>query len=128
MSRASTKKRSANQPVFKELATVQAAPALSTLSWNRDMTDNNVPDRDGINPASPPATPQQDSGEVEFLSDGSISIPVLEEELVVTKRLVVRERIIVHRDTLVEKRHITANLRKERVAPEESDDDTHREA
>src|SRR3954466_4806235 len=34
-----------------------------------------------------------DSGEVERLEDGSVSIPVFEEVLVVTKRLVVRERI-----------------------------------
>ena len=36
----------------------------------------------------------EDSGEIETLPDGSVSIPVLEEELVVTKRVVVRERII----------------------------------
>jgi stress response protein YsnF len=42
-----------------------------------------------------PADPSADSGEVEVLPDGSLSIPVFEEELVVQKRLVVRERIIV---------------------------------
>jgi uncharacterized protein (TIGR02271 family) len=56
-----------------------------------------------------------DSGEVETLADGSISIPILEEELVVTKRVVVRERLIVHKDSHVEHRTVGAELRRERV-------------
>lgn len=56
-----------------------------------------------------------DSGEVETLPDGSISIPILEEELVVTKRVVVRERLIVHKDSEVEHRAVGAELRRERV-------------
>ena len=58
---------------------------------------------------------EQDSGEVETLPDGSISIPVFEEELVVTKRLVVRERVVVRKRTEVEDRRLEAELRKERV-------------
>src|SRR3954453_2453925 len=38
-----------------------------------------------------------DSGEIETLADGSVSIPVLEEQLVVERRLVVRERILVRK-------------------------------
>ena len=56
-----------------------------------------------------------DSGEIETLPDGSISIPVLEEELVVTKRLVVRERVVVRKRTEVEEQVVEAELRKERV-------------
>ena len=56
-----------------------------------------------------------DSGEVEFLPDGSVSIPILEEELVVTKRLVVRERIVIRKRTTVAHEQIDAELRKERV-------------
>jgi stress response protein YsnF len=68
----------------------------------------------------PPARPLADaeiydSGEVETLPDGSISIPILEEELVVYKRVVVRERLIVHKDAEVEHRTIGAELRRERV-------------
>lgn len=37
----------------------------------------------------------QDSGQIETLADGSILIPVFEEQLVITKRLVVKEREIV---------------------------------
>ncbi len=56
-----------------------------------------------------------DSGEIETLADGSISIPVFEEELVVTKRLVVRERVIIRKRQVTEHRRIEAELRRERV-------------
>ena len=56
-----------------------------------------------------------DSGEVEHLEDGSVSIPVLEEELVVTKRVVVRERIIIHKQTEYEPVDLRADLRHEEV-------------
>src|SRR5829696_1278768 len=38
-----------------------------------------------------------DSGEVETLPDGSISIPVFEEQLIVEKRLVVVERVVLRK-------------------------------
>ena len=57
-----------------------------------------------------------DSGEVEVLPDGSVSIPVLEEELVVEKRTVVRERVIIRKRTETRHEQIEATLRKERVA------------
>jgi uncharacterized protein (TIGR02271 family) len=56
-----------------------------------------------------------DSGQVETLPDGSISIPVFEEELVVEKRLVVRERVILRKYRVSEDHHIEADLRHERV-------------
>ena len=62
-----------------------------------------------------PADPSVDSGEVEVLPDGSLSIPVFEEELVIEKRLVVRERIIVRKHTVTEDRRVHADLRRERV-------------
>ncbi len=61
------------------------------------------------------AADEQDSGEVETLPDGSISIPVLEEELVVTKRTVVRERIVVRKRTETETQKVEAELRREHV-------------
>lgn len=59
-----------------------------------------------------------DSGEVETLSDGSISIPVFEEELVVTKRRVLKERVIVQKHTITERQRIRTELRKERITVE----------
>ena len=56
-----------------------------------------------------------DSGQVETLPDGSISIPVLEEELVVTKRVVVRERIVIRKEVRTEQERVEGELRKERV-------------
>ncbi len=61
-----------------------------------------------------PAVPG-DSGEVKTLPDGSISIPVFEEQLVVEKRLVVRERIILRKHTVTEEHVVEADLRRERV-------------
>jgi uncharacterized protein (TIGR02271 family) len=61
-----------------------------------------------------PAEPE-DSGEVLTLEDGSISIPVFEERLVVEKRRVVTERIIVRKRTVIEEEVVEADLAKERV-------------
>jgi stress response protein YsnF len=61
----------------------------------------------------PPA--DQDSGEIETLPDGSVSIPILEEELVVTKRTIVRERLVIRKGVETERRRIETDLRKERV-------------
>ena len=61
---------------------------------------------------------EADSGEVEVLPDGSVSIPVFEEELVIEKRLVVRERVIVRKHTVTEEHQVEADLRRERVEVE----------
>jgi uncharacterized protein (TIGR02271 family) len=61
---------------------------------------------------------EADSGEVETLPDGSISIPVFEEQLVITKRLVVRERVIVRKHTVYEEQVVSAELRRERLEVE----------
>ncbi len=64
-----------------------------------------------------------DSGEIETLEDGSISIPLFEERLVVTKELVVRERVIVRKRTVTEHQSVEAELRKERIEIEELEND-----
>jgi uncharacterized protein (TIGR02271 family) len=61
------------------------------------------------------APDEGDSGEMEILPDGSISIPVLEEELVVTKRKVVRERLVIRKEVVTETQRVEAELRRERV-------------
>jgi uncharacterized protein (TIGR02271 family) len=67
---------------------------------------------DGLEKALPT---ENDSGEVETLPDGSPSVPIFEEELIVTKRLVVRERIILRKRTVTEERIVEADLRRERA-------------
>lgn len=59
-----------------------------------------------------------DSGEVETLPDGSLSIPVFEEQIVVTKRLVVRERVVVRKHTVYEEHVVSADLKRERLEVE----------
>ena len=56
-----------------------------------------------------------DSGQVETLPDGSISIPVFEERLVVEKRLVVTERVIIRKWSTNEDQEVQAELRRERI-------------
>ena len=63
-----------------------------------------------------------DSGEVETLEDGSISIPVFEEVLVVTKRLVVRERVIVRKKTIIDEYTLQTELQREHAVVEGDDD------
>lgn len=53
--------------------------------------------------------------EIERLPDGSVSIPVLEEELVVQRTRRVRERLIVRRKVERREERIEADLRRERV-------------
>jgi len=67
---------------------------------------------------------EPDSGKIETLPDGSLSIPVLEEHIVVTKELRVRERIIVRKAVITEHTQITDTIRRERVELEvvEADD------
>lgn len=59
-----------------------------------------------------------DSGQVETLPDGSLSIPVFEEQIVVTKRLVVRERVVVRKHTVYEEHVVSADLKRERLEVE----------
>ena len=61
---------------------------------------------------------EHDSGEVETLPDGSLSIPVFEEQIIITKRVVVRERVILRKHTVYEEQVVTAELKKERLEVE----------
>jgi uncharacterized protein (TIGR02271 family) len=56
-----------------------------------------------------------DSGKVETLPDGSISIPVFEEELVVEKRTVLKERVIVRKETVSRVERVETELRREHI-------------
>ena len=59
---------------------------------------------------------ENDSGEIITLPDGSVSIPLLEEEIIVTKRTVVRERVIVRKRTVTEEHTVEAAVRRERIS------------
>jgi uncharacterized protein (TIGR02271 family) len=79
----------------------------------RQLVDRNVEGADVERAAV--ADDAGDDGQVWYLPDGSVSIPVLEEELVVTKRLRVRERIVIRKFTTTEQAIVEADLRKERI-------------
>ena len=68
------------------------------------------------------ADAEADSGEVETLPDGSLSIPVFEEQIVVTKRLVVRERVVIRKHTVYEEHVVQADLKRERLEVEAEGD------
>jgi uncharacterized protein (TIGR02271 family) len=59
---------------------------------------------------------ENDSGKIETLPDGSISVPLFEEELVVTKRTVLRERVIIRKETVTDWERVEAKLRREHIA------------
>lgn len=59
---------------------------------------------------------KDDSGEVEVLPDGSVSIPLFEEELVVTRRQVLRERVVIRKELVTEWETVETELRREHVA------------
>lgn len=64
-----------------------------------------------------------DTGEVFTLPDGSISIPVLEERLVVRKQIVVIERVLLGKRVTTEERLLRAELRSQRIRLDTSDAD-----
>ena len=64
---------------------------------------------------------ENDSGRIETLPDGSLSVPLFEEELVVTKRTVLRERVIIRKETLTEWETVEAELRREQISLDTSD-------
>jgi stress response protein YsnF len=61
---------------------------------------------------------ENDSGQIVTFPDGSVSVPIFEEEVVVTKRLVVKERIVIQKQRVIEDARIEANLLRERVEVE----------
>ena len=57
---------------------------------------------------------ENDSGEIETLEDGSISIPLFEERLVVSKQVFVRERVVLRKRKVIEHQVFETELRTER--------------
>jgi len=67
---------------------------------------------------------ENDSGQIEMLPDGSISIPLFEEELEVVTRTVLRERVIVRKERVTEWQRVEAERRRERIELELREDGT----
>jgi stress response protein YsnF len=62
------------------------------------------------------------ASEIATLADGSLSIPLYEEELVVTKRTVLRERLIVRKEIAARTERVEAELRREQVEIDADDE------
>jgi uncharacterized protein (TIGR02271 family) len=67
------------------------------------------------------AVEEGDSGEIETLPDGSISVPLFEERLVVTRETVLRERVIIKKEEVTDWHTVEADLRRERVCFDSDD-------
>ena len=68
----------------------------------------------------------EDAGDVRQLPDGSVSVPVFEEQLVVEKRVIVRERVLVRKRVESVPEQIRADLRREVVEVEVDPEAEHR--
>ena len=69
------------------------------------------------------ATDEVDDGEVHELSDGTLSIPVFEEQIVLSRRTVVRERILLKRKVVAESVEVNTEVRREEFELTNSDGD-----
>ena len=61
------------------------------------------------------AAADDDAGGVLTLPDGGVSIPIYEEQLVVTKQVVLKERLVVRKRVVTTRVPVEAELRRERV-------------
>lgn len=106
------------EPAWRGVGTVEARRVVETddveLSVPREverMTHERVPAH------------ENDSGEIETWPDGTVSIPLYEEEVVVTKRVVLRERVLIRKETVTEHQKVRDRVRRERVAIDGDDDE-----
>ncbi len=103
--------------------TVPAGTVRAHKRWKRQVVDATTPRfvqfYDGVE--HQPAA-EQDSGEIETLPDGSVSIPILEERLIVSRETFVRERIILRRRQEDREVTIRARLRHEQVEVDADED------
>ncbi|MEJ7569022.1 MAG: YsnF/AvaK domain-containing protein [Gaiellaceae bacterium] len=104
---------------WRGVGSVRAKKRVDTLKVNELIERNHervelerVPVEDG------------DAGGIETLADGSISIPVYEERLVVTKEVVLTERVLIRKHVETVNERVRDELRKERVEIETEGDVT----
>ncbi len=102
---------------LEEVGVVGARKRVETRTV-ADEFDREIEELDDVERVPPSGG---DSGRIETLADGSVSIPVLEERLVVTKEIVVRERVILRKRTVTERERIETELRRERLELEADD-------
>lgn len=109
----------ASMTAHEEEWTVGKETVLRTVRLRKrvdqDLVSEQVPRAHEIDRVERVSVAPGDSGRIENLPDSSISIPVLEKELVVTKRVVVRERIIIRKEVRVEQVSVRDVFKAERI-------------
>ena len=85
----------------KKIETVRVSETVERSGEELDV------ERQAAEPADP--------GGVLTLPDGGLSIPIYEEELVVTKRVVLKERLVIRKRVVTASTPVEAELRRERV-------------
>jgi uncharacterized protein (TIGR02271 family) len=99
------------EPSWRGVGTVEARRVVDT-----DDVELSVPrEVERVTHERVPAG-ENDSGEIETWPDGTVSIPLYEEEVVVTKRVVLRERVLIRKETVTEHEEVREHVRRERVA------------
>ena len=58
---------------------------------------------------------EHDSGRVEELADGSVSVPVFGEEIEIRKRVVVKERVRLAKRTVTDEETVAADVAREQI-------------
>jgi uncharacterized protein (TIGR02271 family) len=97
----------------REVGSVRARKRVSTEHVSHDATrDVEHAETERVEAG------ERDSGQIRTLEDGSVSIPIFEERLVVSKELFVRERIVIKRRVETETERIEADLRVEHIEVE----------
>jgi uncharacterized protein (TIGR02271 family) len=112
-------RRHEEEPVVERQWRDSNGVKLRRVVESRDVNERHPVRSEEMVQARVPAT-EGDSGEVEVLPDGSISIPLFEEQLVVSRRLVLRERVVVRKEMVTDWQSVVATLRREEVELEES--------
>ena len=88
--------------VRKHVERVQAVEPHERRVEFGDVVERAAPDPD-------------DSGAIEQLPDGAVSVPVFAEEIVVSKRLVLRERVVIRKAVVTEHARLEGERAVERV-------------
>jgi uncharacterized protein (TIGR02271 family) len=81
---------------------------VETTSFHEDVPRN----VDTIDAEHVPPEPADD-GEIHELSDGTLSIPIFEEQIVISRRTVVRERLLLRRQIIAETVEVNEEVRRE---------------
>jgi uncharacterized protein (TIGR02271 family) len=95
---------------LEEIGAVRARKVLET-----ERVERSIPLEHEIVELERLPADANDSGRVEELPDGSISIPVFGEEIEVRKRVVVKERVRLAKRTITDEETVATNLARERI-------------